>query len=726
MDMAYYLRFFLLLFITSSLQVYSQQKKITLEEIWQGNFQTKSLERLHSLKNGTQYSVLQYNRNTRSYSIDVYDYQTSQKQHTVIDSKNLPQINQILMYEFSPDETKVLLATQLQSIYRHSTLGIYWVYDTLTQQTTLVSENGIQEPTFSPDGKRIAYGYQNNLYIKDLTTGKTTQITTDGERNHIINGIADWVYEEEFSFVRAFDWNQAGDKIAYIRFDESKVPEFSMDIYGSDLYPFPYVFKYPKAGEENSQVSLHLYDLNTAQTREIDLSAFHNYYIPRILWTQDDNVLSIRTTNRRQNEVDLIFYNATKHATQLILKETDPAYVDITDDLTFLADNSFIWSSEKDGWNHLYHYDKNGKLLNQLTQGAWEVTAYYGYDAKNKKIFYQSTENGSINRDVYSVGLNGKNKTRLTSQTGRNSASFSADFSVFINTFSNTTTPPTYTLVHAKNGKVIREILNNQELVEKLNNYQLSDKEFSTIHINGYELNMYQIKPKDFDPNKKYPVFMYQYSGPGSQQVSNSWNGLNDYWHQLLAQEGYIIVCVDGRGTGYKGRDFKKLTQKELGKYEVEDQIAVAEKLKELPYVDSQRIGIWGWSYGGFMSANCLFQAPETFSMAIAVAPVTSWRFYDTIYTERYMLTPQENPSGYDDNSPISHVDKLQGDFLLIHGSADDNVHVQNTMVLVEKLMQANKQFEWLIYPDKNHGIYGGNTRLHLYTKMTNYIKENL
>lgn len=726
MNMAYPFRLFLFLILTTSLQVYSQQKNITLEEIWQGAFQTQSLERLHSLENGKQYSVLQYNRSTKSYSIDVYDYQTSQKQHTVIDTKNTSDINQILRYNFSPDETKVLIATQLQQIYRRSALGIYWVYDTRTKQTTLIAENGIQEPTFSPDGNRVAYGYENNLYIKDLTTGKTTQITTDGVRNQIINGITDWVYEEEFAFVRAFDWNQAGDKIAYIRFDESRVPEFSMDIYGNGLYPFPYVFKYPKAGEENSQVSLHLYDLKTAQTREIDLSAYQNYYIPRILWTQDDQVLSIRTTNRRQNEVDLLFYDANTHTSRLILKETDPAYVDITDDLTFLADNSFIWSSEKDGWNHLYHYDKNGKLLHQLTQGPWEVTAYYGYDANNKKIFYQSTENGAINRDVYSVGLNGKNKTRLTAGAGRNSASFSADFSVFINTFSNTTTPPNYTLLNAANGKIIREILNNQELAEKLNGYQMSDKEFSTIQINGYELNMYQIKPKDFDPTKKYPVFMYQYSGPGSQQVSNSWHSANDYWHQMLAQEGYIIVCVDGRGTGYKGRDFKKLTQKELGKYEVEDQIAVAEKLKELPYVDSQRIGIWGWSYGGFMSSNCLFQAPDTFSLAIAVAPVSSWRFYDTIYTERYMLTPQENPRGYDDNSPISHVDNLQGKFLLVHGSADDNVHVQNTMVLAEKLIQANKPFEWLIYPDKNHGIGGGNTRLHLYTKMTNFILENL
>jgi dipeptidyl-peptidase-4 len=404
----------------------------------------------------------------------------------------------------------------------------------------------------------------------------------------------------------------------------------------------------------------------------------------------------------------------------------DEAYVDITDDLTFLNDNSFIWTSEKSGWNHIYHYDRKGKLINQVTKGDWEVTRFYGFDPTTGRIYYQSSEDGSINRGVYSISQSGKNKVKLSDRTGSNSASFSADYSYFINTFSDTETPYIFTLRQAKNGKEVREIKNNSELKEKVAGYATSPKEFSTISVNGEELNMYMIKPKDFDPNKKYPLFMYQYSGPGSQNVSNRWGGANDYWHQMLAQQGYIIACVDGRGTGLKGRDFKKMTQKELGKYEVEDQVAAAEKLGELPYIDENRIGIWGWSYGGFMSSNCLFQAPDTFSMAIAVAPVTSWRFYDTIYTERYMQTPQENPSGYDENSPISHVDGLKGDFLLVHGSADDNVHVQNTMRLVEALIQADKDFEWMVYPDKNHGIYGGNTRLHLYKKMTKFIQESL
>ena len=486
------------------------------------------------------------------------------------------------------------------------------------------------------------------------------------------------------------------------------------------------MFKYPKAGDANAKVSLHLYELATSKTTDVDLSKYNSYYIPRLEWTMDANVLSVQLANRKQNVIDLVFIDAKKNKTNLVRQEKDSAYVDVTDNLTFFNDNSFIWTSEKDGWNHIYHYDKNGMLKKQITSGDWEVTNYYGFDKKTKTVYYQSTENGSINRGVYSIGVDGKNKKMLSAKAGTNSAAFSADFTYYINTFNDANTPYVFTLNDAKSGTVVREIKNNNRLKEQLSSYKISAKEFSTIAVNGNDLNMYMIKPLDFDASKKYPLFMYQYSGPGSQNVSNSWNGSNDYWHQMLAQQGYIVVCVDGRGTGLKGRDFKKVTQNELGKYEVQDQISAAKKLGELAYVDSERIGIWGWSYGGFMSSNCLFQGADIFDMAIAVAPVTSWRFYDTIYTERYMTTPQENASGYDTNSPMSHVDKLKGDFLLVHGSADDNVHVQNTTRLVEALIQANKQFDWAIYPDKNHGIYGGNTRLHLYTKMTNFIKENL
>ncbi|MEH6764868.1 MAG: S9 family peptidase [Aequorivita antarctica] len=717
----------LLLFLTFFSTLTAQQKDITLEEIWSGAFRTQGLDVLHSMNNGKEYAVLNYDRQNKISTVDVYDYKSGEKARTLLNSKDLKGIDFVISYEFNKDESKILFTTELQQIYRRSSLGTYYVYNIKTKDFSLVSTNKIQEPTFSNDGGKIAYGFENNLYIKDLNSGETAQITTDGKKNSIINGITDWVYEEEFAFVRAFEWSTDGDKLAYIKFDETEVPEYTMDVYGKSLYPYADTFKYPKAGENNSKVSLQLYNLGNGKTSTVDLSKYNSYYIPRLLWTKDNNFLSVQLTNRHQNILDLVFVDASNNSSKLILEEKDAAYVDVTDNLTFLNNNSFFWTSEKDGWNHIYQYDKNGKLLNQVTKGPWEVTSYYGFDQNTGRVYYQSTENGNINRDVYSILPSGKNKVRLTQQTGTNAADFSADYTYFIGSFSDANTPYVFTLNEAKTGKVLREIKNNNDLKNGLASYKISPKEFSTININGEDLNMYMIKPLDFDETKQYPLFLYQYSGPGSQNVSNSWNGTNDYWHQMLANEQDIIIaCIDGRGTGFKGRDFKKMTQKELGKYEVEDQIAVAKKLSELPYIDASRTGIWGWSYGGFMSSNCLFQGANTFEMAIAVAPVTSWRFYDSIYTERYMQTPQENPTGYDQNSPLSHVDKLKGKFLLVHGSADDNVHVQNSMRLIEALVQANKPFDWRIYPDKNHSIYGGNTRLHLYTLMTEFIKKNL
>lgn len=713
------------LFITTSL--FAQTKEISLENIWNGTFRTERMDALHSLTNGQQYSVLEFDRNNRTTSIDIYDYKTLKKVSTLVSSGDLDALKYFSDYTFSKDEGKIILATDEVSIYRRSTLGTYYVYNTKDESLTLISEHKIQEPTFSPDGTKVAYGYANNLYVKDLDTNETVQITFDGKKNSIINGITDWVYEEEFAFVRAFEWNAASNKIAFLRFDETQVPEFSMDVYGTGLYQTQHVFKYPKAGEANSEISLHIYNWESEDIKAVKVNKTYNdFYIPRIKWTNDPDVLSAQYMNRHQNELDLWMINAKTNTSHLALEERDKAYIDVTDNLTFLKDNSFIWTSEKDGYNHIYHYTKDGDLINQVTKGNWEVTNYYGYDKKTNRIFYQSVENGSINRDVYSIKLNGRNKLRLTKSEGTNNAAFSADFSYFINTFSSASTPPEYTLNSAASGNLITSIKDNDVLAQELSEYKTSKKEFSTIHVNGNDLNMWMIKPANFDPSKQYPLLMYQYSGPGSQQVANRWNSANDYWYQHLAQEGYIIVCVDGRGTGFKGAAFKKVTQNELGKYEVEDQIQVAKQLGELPYIDASRIGIWGWSYGGFMSSNALFKGNDVFKMAIAVAPVSSWRFYDTIYTERYMTTPQENASGYDDNSPINHVDKLKGDYLLIHGSADDNVHLQNTMRLVEALIQADKQFDWGVYPDDNHGIYGGNTRLHLYKKMTHFIHDKL
>ncbi|MBK5192182.1 MAG: S9 family peptidase [Flavobacteriaceae bacterium] len=719
-------KFLLGLFLIGTSSVFAQEKQITLEEIWDGTFSQERLESLESLNNGTEYIVLNQDKKNATSSIDVYDYKSGEKKGSLLNSANLEEISKFQGYELSANEAKVLLGTQMDQIFRHSSKGIFYVYDIASKSLQKLSENKIQEPTFSPDASMVAYVFDNNLYIKTLATGEEIQITTDGKKNEIINGVTDWVYEEEFAFVRAFDWNKTGNKIAFLRFDETNVPEFSMSIFGEDLYPKITTFKYPKAGEENSVVSLQIYDLKSANSSPVELGDYEDFYIPRIDWTNDAKILSVQVLNRHQNNLDLIFVNSEKKEAKVVMNETDKAYVDITDNLTFLEDNSYIWTSEKDGYNHIYHYDKNGKLMDQITKGNWEVTNYYGFDAKTKRVYYQSTENGSVNRDVYSIKADGSNKKRLTQKTGTNNADFSADYTYFINSFTNTKTPYEFTLHDSKTGKLERKIKDNSELLEKEKAYKFSPKELSTIEVNGNELNMWMIKPSDFDPNKKYPLFMFQYSGPGSQMVSNTYFNSNDYWYQLLADEGYIIVSVDGRGTGFKGAAFKKVTQNELGKYELEDQIEAAKKLGALEYIDQDQIGIWGWSYGGFMSTNAILKGNDVFSMAIAVAPVTSWRFYDSIYTERYMTTPQENPAGYDENSPINHVEKLKGDFLLVHGSGDDNVHVQNSMRLIEALVQVNKQFDWAIYPDKNHGIYGGNTRLHLYTKMTEFIKEHL
>ncbi|WP_213520644.1 S9 family peptidase [Nonlabens sp.] len=710
----------LLAFIFVS-QSITAQKNISIEDIYKGEFRTEGLQSLASLNNGTEYLVLNYNRN-RTQTIDTYSYLTGEKTATLVSSAdiNLPITNYIL----SSDEKQMIIISESNQIFRRSSYDKVHILNLETKELTSLSDEFVRSPSFSPDGEKVAYVFENNIYYKDLTTGALVQVTTDGVTNELINGVTDWVYEEEFAFVKAYEWSPNSEQIAFISFDESDVPEFSMDIYGKDLYQYPEVFKYPKAGEKNALVALHQFTLATGTRQEVSLGRNEEFYIARINYSPN-GLLAAQLLNRHQNVLDFYYINSNGEAT-IAFTEKDAAYIDVTDDLTFLKDGSFLWTSEKDNWRHIYLYDAEGKEKLQITKGNWDVTSYYGYDDKSKRIYFQSTEDGSINRSIYSISLKGKKKKKLTSQTGTNSASFSKNFTYYINTFSSATAPTVYTLNNAEDGKSIREIKNNNSLQLKLKDYKVAQKEFSTININGNELNMWTMKPQDFDPSNTYPLFMTQYSGPGSQSVANSWYGANDYWYSMLANEGYIVVCVDGRGTGFKGADFKKVTQKELGKYEVEDQIAAAKKLGAMNYIDASRVGIWGWSYGGFMSSNCLLKGNDTFIMAIAVAPVTNWRFYDSIYTERYMTTPQENASGYDENSPINHVDKLKGKYLLIHGSADDNVHVQNTMRMVEALVQANKQFDWAIYPDKNHGIYGGNTRIHLYNKMTNFIKENL
>ena len=719
----YALRFLLLLLSFTSFG----QKKITIEDIYNGSFRAKGMAELQAMKLTNQYSVLNYDATTKSSQIELFDFATLKKTAVLVDTKSFPNLPIIDSYTFDSSEKMILLACNSNKIFRHSFTADYYLYNIGTKELKKLFDFQIQEPSFSPDGKKIAYAKANNLYLYDLAANQSTPITVDGEKNTIINGITDWVYEEEFAFVKAFDWSSDSKKIAYIRFDESQVPEFSMSLFQKDLYPTIETFKYPKAGEKNAVVSLHIFDVNSNAAKTVNLSNYSDFYIARMKWTKDATILSAQVLNRHQDNLDLLFIDGNLGTTKVVLNEKDKAYVDVTDHLTFLKDNNFIWTSEKDGFNHIYLYDKNGKLKNQVTKGKWEVTDYYGCDEKSNTVYFQSVENGSINRDVYSIGIDGKNKKQLSKKTGTNSATFSPNFQFYIATFSNTIQPTTYSLNESNTGKEIQVIENNEALVTKLKPYNLPFKEFFVLKTaKGNELNAWIMKPTNFDSNKKYPVFMIQYSGPGSQQVTDQWGSSNEYWFMMLAQQGYIVACVDGRGTGFKGSDFKKVTQLQLGKYEVEDQIDAAKVIGNYSFVDQTRIGIWGWSFGGFMASNCILKGNDVFKMAIAVAPVTNWRFYDSIYTERYMQTPQENPSGYDENSPINHVDKLKGKFLLIHGSGDDNVHVQNSMQMMEALIQANKQFDSQIYPDKNHGIYGGKTRVQLYTKMTNFIKENL
>ncbi len=710
--------------MTSNFELYAQEI-LSLDSLWSGTYSAARMESIRSLKDGQSYTLLEENLQKNGNQLVQYYYAEPDKKTLLADSQHYEQIQSFTDYHFSKNEEKILFETEAMPIYRRSKLAYYWVYNRQTQALEKVRDQKIQAPLFSPDASKIAYVFQRNLYLKDLTTSRTTQLTFDGNYQ-IINGITDWVYEEEFGFVRAFDWSADSKELAYMRFDESKVPVFSMDIYGTDLYQFSYMFRYPKAGEENATIELFVLDTQSFQKTKVSFENENPYYIPRIKFGGGPNSLIIQTLNRHQNHLKLWRWNTSAKKLQLLLEEKEDTYVSIRDNLMFLEDDSFLWTSERDGYNHIYHYDAQGNFIQQLTKGLWEVTELYGINPKRKELYYQSVEGESTERKVYSIRLNGKNKKLLQGAPGTNGAAFSAEGSYYIHSFSNEETPPEFALVETRTNRLIRPILNNGALQERLDKFGFSKREFSTLTVNGEALNMWMLKPADFDPNKVYPLLLFQYSGPGSQQVANRWGDERLLWHKSLANEGYIIACIDGRGTGFKGAKFKKSTYLNLVKYEALDQIAAAKQLGNLPYIDQNRIGIWGWSFGGHMAAHCLLTGNDTFSMAIAVAPVTNWRFYDTIYTERFLRTPQENPDGYDLNSPINYADQLKGKFLIIHGSADDNVHLQNTMRMVEALIQADKQFEWMIYPDKNHGIYGGNTHKHLYAKMTQFIYDNL
>lgn len=699
--------------ILISIATFAQE--ITLDKIYSGYYRGKGISGISSLKNGENYAIIE------SGGIAKYSYKTLQKVENIIDGN-------FQSYEFNNDESKILLLTDRQPIYRHSFLGKFDVKDMKSGNVLhLNTGNFLQEPTFSPDGNKVAFIAENNLYYQDLNSEKITQITSDGKKNSILNGLADWVYEEEFGHAKLYEWTKNSDAIVFVKSDESEVPEMYIPIYKKQLYPSEMRFKYPKAGEKNSVVSAHLFRLDSKKITPLNLSNFKNYYIPDVYKTAKADEIILITSERLQNASDVLKVNTKTGSIQKLFTETDDKWVD-TDNVTlqFLDDNSFIWGSERDGNRHLYWYDENGKLKKQITKGNWEVISYYGFNPKTKEVFVQTTENGSINKVVSKINIQTGKSMILSNDEGNNSANFSKNHNYFIETYSSAKTPHTFTLKDG-NGKILKELQNNEELLNKLNADNFTEKEFFTVpNEAGDQMNAWIIKPKNFDPNKKYPLFMFQYSGPGSQQVANSWDGGNAIWFEMLAQKGYLVACVDGRGTGFKGTKFKKITYLNLGKYEIEDQIAAAKWFAKQSYVDKDRIGIFGWSFGGYMASLALTKGADTFKMGIAVAPVTNWRYYDTVYTERFLRTPQENPKGYDENSPTEFAKLMKGNFLLIHGTADDNVHFQNSMEFSEALIQANKQFEFMAYPDKNHGIYGGYTRPQLYQKMTDFILENL
>ena len=698
------------------------QVDITVQDIWKDyKFSPKSIPGFNFMNDGTHYTRLQDNK------IERYDIRSGAKVGTILDGSSLDlENNKISSYSFAHDESRILLAIDKESIYRHSSKAFYYIYDRKNKKLISVyDDDKISAATMSPDGRYLAYVWQNNLYYFSIEDEETLPVTDDGVANEVINGMSDWVYEEEFGFTKAFFWSPDSRRIAFIRFDESDVQEFTMTNYNGELYPEYETFKYPKVGEKNAAVSVHIYNLNTDERNSLDLGDLNDQYIPRIKWTNDPELLSVTKMNRHQNHLQLYKINVDSGESSIIIDERNKYYIDVTDDLYFLADNAgFIWSSEESGYNHLYKYDMDGQNKTALTEGKYDVTKLYGVDEKNDAVYYQAAESSPLERHVYVLDLNDGMSELITQKDGTNNVQFSSTFDFYIWTHSRINQPSTYA-IYNRSGKEVRSVEKNASLASEVKNYQPAN--FIKVPTSdGLELNGYIIKPNNFSMTQEYPVLMFVYGGPGSQMVTDAWKGQNYWWFQMLAQKGYVVACVDNRGTGARGEEFKKTTYLTLGKYETRDQIEAAQYLGSLPYIDEDRIGIFGWSYGGFMATHCILQGNNVFDSAIAVAPVTNWKWYDTIYTERFMRTVAENEEGFHDNSPIYYADQLKGSYLLVHGGSDDNVHFQNTAEMSAALIKANKQFDTYFYPNRNHGIYGDNARLHLYTKMTDFLIENL
>ncbi len=742
----------------------AQTKNITLEDIWtKGTFRAKSVYGIRSMADGEHYctmsrtGIAKYSYATGEKVADVCLFNTPQM------SKKAKPLPPMEGYEFSADEQKILLSSGFEPLYRHSGVSDYYIYDVQAKTFTKISNNGKQRlTTLSPDGTKVAFVRDNNLYWMDLSTLEEHAITTDGKVNEIINGTTDWVYEEEFAITQGFQWSPDSKKIAYMRFDESKVKEYNMQMWGA-LYPEDYKYKYPKAGEDNSKVRMKVYDIEKQKNLFnasilFDTKLFDEWeYIPRFQWTNNSEVLAVMRMNRLQNHMQIVTYDVREENNRIYIMydEQCDTYVEVPDTWQFItvgkgkkAKEQMLITSEKDGYRHIYFYDMDGKLVKQVTSGNYEICDVPGIDVKNQRLYYTSREHGAINKSLFVIGFDGKKKKCLNYsygvlrdvknqivepkqeayEYGTYNATFSNGCKYYICNYSSWNCPPRYTL-HDANGKLIKVLEDNQGYWGNLSDYGNLFKFYDSFTTStGVKLNYYTIKPQNFDKNKKYPVLIYVYGGPGNQQVTNSWGYSDFFWYQMLAQKGYVVFCFDGRGTGGRGAQFKKQTYKDLGRMECEDAIEAARWLGQQSWVDKDRIGIWGWSFGGYLSTLSLLKGNDVFKAAIAVAPVMNWRYYDNIYTERYLALPKDNAKGYDDNSPLNFADQLKGNYLLIHGTGDDNVHFQNSAEMVEKLENAGKQFEFRIYPNKNHSIYDatGNTRLNLYQLMTDFILRKL
>ncbi len=710
--------------------------ELKLKDICNGVYSARRIYGVHPMNDGESYSQLSGDRK----QIVVHSFRTGTQTGVIFDVAETrgTKLESIDGYILSPDESNILIQTQTRPIYRHSFTAVYYLYNVRNKTLVPLSENGPQQvPLFSRDGNLVAFVRDNNLFlVKLLFNNSESQITKDGKFNAIINGIPDWVNEEEFSNNRSFDFNADGTMLAWIRYDESKVPTFSFPWYrGSHpakeaytVYPGEYEYKYPMAGETNSTVTVHTFDIKSRVTRQMKLPLEADGYIPRIKFTSDAEKLAIFTQNRHQDRLDIYMANPRSTECKMIVRDNVDKYIteQVYQHLNFYK-NHFVLMSERDGYNHLYLYNLNGTLVKQVTKGNFVVTDFYGYDEKTGDFYYASNQDSPMQTAVYRTDAKGKT-TKLSAQTGQNSAIFSKNLKYYMNVYSNINTPPVTSLCDNK-GKVLKVLIDNQALKAKLSALNLGSREFFTFKTGeGIELNGYMVKPADFDASRKYPVILFQYSGPGSQQVVDSWNAGNmggTLYEQYMAQQGFIMVCVDGRGTGGRGAAFERCTYLNLGDLESKDQVETALYLGSLSYVDKTRIGIWGWSFGGFNTLMSMSEGRPVFAAGVAVAPPTSWRYYDSVYTERFMRTPKENPEGYGRN-PITRANQLHGKLLLCHGLADDNVHFRNTAEYTEALVQADKPFFMLTYTNRNHSIYGGNTRNHLFTAISDFFISNL